>query len=114
MKADSYLPIADSNKNPYICRAIDGIMRITRPLQEKLEGIFSALDFKVRYEKGNFKSGYCILEETNVIVINKFLPLESKVNTLLEILKEIDLDESRLDAKQLKLIQKLKQTTLQF
>ena len=89
-------------------------MRITKPLQEKIEGIFTALDYRVRYEKGNFKSGYCILEENNVIVINKFLPLESKVNTLLDILRKIDMDESKLDPKQLQLIQKLKQTSLQF
>lgn len=89
-------------------------MKITKPLQEKLEAIFRTQDYVVRFERGNFQSGYCILEDKNVIVINKFLPLESKVNALMEILKTVDLDETKLDSSQLKLINQVRQTTLEF
>ncbi|MBL0054097.1 MAG: hypothetical protein IPP29_22730 [Bacteroidetes bacterium] len=40
----------------------------------------------MRYEKGNFKSGYCVLETKKVVVVNKFVTLENKINTLVEIL----------------------------
>ena len=89
-------------------------MKITNSLKEKLEGIFKSLEYVIRYEKGNFNSGYCILENKNVIVINKFFPLESKVNTLIEILRQIDIDQTLLDKKQLKLIEQLNQTELKF
>ena len=90
-------------------------MKVTNTLKKKLEDIFEALDYKVRYERGNFKSGYCILDKQNVIVINKFFPMESKVNVLLEILKSIEqIDESRLDESQVKLVRKLAQKELEF
>lgn len=89
-------------------------MKANKSLHTKIEGIFQSLNFKIRYEKGTFKSGYCILEDQKVIVINKFFPLESKISTLLEILKVIEVDASRLDPGQNKLIQKLKQTELTF
>jgi predicted nuclease with TOPRIM domain len=87
-------------------------VKVTKQLQEKLEALFKALDFKVRYEKGNFKSGYCIIEEQNVVVINKFFPLESKVNALVEILRQIDADETKLDETQRKLLHKVRQTEI--
>lgn len=70
------------------------------------------LDFKVRYEKGNFKSGYCIIEEQNVAVINKFFPVESKVGALVEILRTIEVDEAKLDEAQRKLLHKVRQTEI--
>lgn len=89
-------------------------MKVSKSLQTKLEDIFQSLDYSVRYEKGNFKSGYCLLESQNVIVINKFFPMESKVNTLIELLKQIDYDPDKLDKKQVKFIEQLRQTELQF
>ena len=81
---------------------------------EKLEGIFKALDYKVRYEKGTFKSGYCLIESQNVVVINKFYTVESKVSTLIEILQGINPEVSQLDAGQTKLMQKINQTELEL
>lgn len=89
-------------------------MRITKSLQEKIEGIFKSLEFKVRYEKGTFRSGYCILEDQRVIVINKFFPLEAKVNTLIEILRTVQPDVEKLDSSQRKLLEKLSQTELEI
>lgn len=64
-------------------------MKITKGMQEKLEAALKALGYKVRYEKGSFKSGYCLIEDQRVVVVNKFYPLESKVATLAEILRDI-------------------------
>lgn len=90
-------------------------MKVTKALQTKLEDIFKALNFKVRYERGSFKSGYCLIEQQNVIVINKFFPMESKVNTLMEILRSLEeLDTSELTPNQLKMLSKIRQTELEF
>ena len=45
---------------------------------KKVEILISEAGYVLRYEKGNFKPGYCILEEKKVIVVNKFYPLEAK------------------------------------
>lgn len=72
------------------------------------------LDYKVRYEKGNFKTGACMLENSRIIVVNKFSDLESRINALAELLRTMAADESALDEKQLKFLYSLKQTTLGF
>ncbi|MEM7039380.1 MAG: hypothetical protein AAF570_20575 [Bacteroidota bacterium] len=89
-------------------------MKPTKQLQQKLEDIFKALEYKVRYEKGNFKSDYCLIEDQNIVVINKFYPLESKINALIEILRNIEPDFEKLDASQTKLVRKISQTELEF
>ena len=89
-------------------------MKATKSLHSKLENLFAALDFKIRYERGTFKSGHCLLEDQNVIVINKFYPLESKVNALVEILRQINPNPADLDPSQKKFLQKLNQTEIQF
>ncbi|RMG20025.1 MAG: hypothetical protein D6730_20575, partial [Bacteroidetes bacterium] len=63
-------------------------MRITKSTQEKLQAILRAQEYRVRYEKGNFKGGYCIVHDQRMIIINKFHPLESKINTLVEVIKD--------------------------
>ena len=56
---------------------------------KKLEDIFTENGYKVRFEKGNFKSGFCILDDRKIIVVNKFAAIESRINTMIEILKII-------------------------
>jgi hypothetical protein len=67
--------------------------------QVTLDKIIKALDeigYVVRFEKGNFNSGYCILEHKKVVVINKFLDLEGRINTLLDILAGMHADKNTL------------------
>jgi hypothetical protein len=75
----------------------------------KLEDLFSESDYILRYEKGNFKSGYCIINETRVVVVNKFYSLEGKVNCLLDIIKSIDLNIKSLSPKNQKIYQELRE-----
>ena len=86
----------------------------TQHTLEKLEFLFKVLDYKVRYEKGNFKSGACMLESSRIIVVNKFSDLESRITALAELLRSIAIDETLLDEKQLKFLYTLKQTSLEF
>ena len=46
-------------------------IKYTKQFQKKLENIFPNIGYKLRYEKGNFKSGYCILKNEKVVIINK-------------------------------------------
>ncbi|MCH2045690.1 MAG: hypothetical protein MK212_16355 [Saprospiraceae bacterium] len=61
---------------------------------KKLETLFKQLDFKIRYEKGNFQAGYCVVHHQQVIVVNKFYKTEARIRCLLDILKEMDIDFS--------------------
>jgi len=71
--------------------------------QKKLEDIFDEGGYTVRYEKGSFNSGFCILEKRRVVVINKFHPQDAKINSLIEILGIVDLNMEGLSAESLRL-----------
>lgn len=74
-------------------------IKYTKSFLSKLEDIFSESEYILRYEKGNFKSGYCLIHHSKVAVINKFYSLEGKINCLIDILKEIQLDDSGMEEK---------------
>ncbi len=67
-------------------------IKYTPAFLSKLEDIFAESQYFLRYEKGNFKSGYCILKDKRVVVVNKYFPLEGRINSLLDILKQIEID----------------------
>ena len=52
----------------------------------QLEEAIKSNNFELRYEMGQFNSGFCILDKRRVIIINKFFQTESRINTLLEII----------------------------
>lgn len=83
-------------------------MRIAKSTQDKLKGLLETQGWEVRYEKGNFQGGYCIVHQQQTIIVNKFHPLESKINTLASILRDLEINEKTLTPDQLKLIKKLK------
>jgi len=89
-------------------------LKITKGLLTKIENLFDALDYQVRYEKGNFKGGNCLIREDKVVVVNKFYPFESQVNTLIEVLRTIQVDEARLDKEQKLLLSQLRQFELKL
>lgn len=55
---------------------------------KKLETLAKELGYTVRYEKGNFQSGYCLVESRKVAIINKFFDTEARVTCLLDILSQ--------------------------
>jgi hypothetical protein len=68
------------------------MLRYNPNTQKKIERIFEEGGYTVRYEKGNFNSGFCVLENKRVVVINKFHPLDAKINSLIEILTLVNLN----------------------
>ena len=89
-------------------------LTVTNHTLEKLEAILKLLDYRVRYEKGNFKTGACMLESSKVVVVNKFANLESKIQALVELIRELDIQDQLLDEKQKHLVHTLKQTSLKL
>jgi hypothetical protein len=81
---------------------------------DKLEALIKTLGFRLRYEKGNFKTGSCILENDRIVIVNKFSNLESKINSLAELLQRSETDENLLDEKQKAFLYVLKQTKIEF
>lgn len=81
---------------------------------DKLELLLKSLRYKVRYEKGSFKTGACVLENSRVVVVNRFSNIESKINALIQLLQQMPVEESLLDDKQLQFLYSLKQTTLKL
>ena len=70
-------------------------MKYTVTTLDKIEKLLHETGYVIRYERGNFQSGYCILEEKKVLVLNKFLPLEGRINTLIDILPQLNFDPER-------------------
>jgi hypothetical protein len=85
------------------------MFRYTPTTLQKLEHLFRENGYLIRYEKGTFKAGYCILLDKKVAVINKYFDTESRINSLLDILGEIGWDETRLGEKSREFLHQLKE-----
>jgi hypothetical protein len=66
---------------------------------DELKAIANQLGATVRFEKGDFKGGYCIINDNKVIVINKLTNLQRKVMILSVALKELGVDKVYLTPK---------------
>ncbi len=85
------------------------MIKYTNQFLTKMEDLIAESDYILRYEKGNFKSGYCLLKEQKIMILNKFFTTEGKINALLDILKGLELDTTRFTEKSLKLYEELNQ-----
>lgn len=87
------------------------MFKYTKTTLQKIETIFEELDYKVRYERGSFKSGYCLVENRNIAVVNKFFDIEGRINVLLEILADFEsIDETVFTEKTLDFYKKIMKT----
>ena len=78
------------------------MINFTKHNLKKLESILEELEFILRYEKGNFNSGFCIVESSKVIVINKFFDTKARMLTIIEILGRVEIDMDKLNPNNLK------------
>lgn len=85
-----------------------GMFKYTSAVLSKLENLFEENNYTVRYEKGNFKSGYCLIKDKRVLVINKYFNTESRINCLIDLLGQLEIDPSELSESSLKLLHQLK------
>lgn len=71
-------------------------MKYTQSTLDKLEAIPEQAGYVLRYERGTFQSGYCILESKKVVVLNKFLQTEGRINTLVDLIPQLEIDTQQL------------------
>lgn len=81
---------------------------------KKIEILLKEAGLKLRYEKGNFKSGHCLLEEQQIVVVNKFYTVETKIQALTDILQQMQLPLDTLTPESRLLYQELQQTGLKL
>ncbi len=71
-------------------------MKYTQTTLDKIEKVVEETGYIIRYERGTFQSGFCILEDRKVVVLNKFLPLEGRINTLIDLIPSLKIDADTL------------------
>ena len=76
--------------------SIFAAMKYTQTTLSKIESMIHEAGYILRYERGSFQSGFCILEDRKVVVLNKFLQLEGKINTLIDLIGQLKIDAETL------------------
>lgn len=82
-------------------------MKYTQGTLDKLGDILGESGYVTRYERGNFQSGWCLLEQRKIVVLNKFLDIEGKINTLLELIPQLSIDFDKLTHESQKLYEEV-------
>lgn len=80
-----------------------GMFKYTTGNLKKLEALMEELGYIVRYEKGNFQSGYCLVQNKKIAVVNKFYDAEGRINCLVEIITNLEIETAALSEKSQKL-----------
>ncbi|MEX2117647.1 MAG: hypothetical protein WEB37_12245 [Bacteroidota bacterium] len=62
-------------------------------MTRELEALAANSGIGIRYEKGDFEGGYCILKAERLIMVNKKLAPPRKASILAQGLAEIGIDE---------------------
>ena len=75
------------------------MINYTKTTLNKVIEVFNESGYIVRFEKGNFKSGYAIVKNRKIIVVNKFFDVEARINTMIEIMDIIQIDPRILTKK---------------
>jgi hypothetical protein len=78
-------------------------MKYNQTTLDKLEQLVEESGYVLRYERGTFQSGYCILEQKKVVVLNKFLQTEGRINTLIDLIPQLDIKHEALTEESKKL-----------
>ncbi len=61
-------------------------------LLEELRETCEHLGYKIRYEKGDFDGGHCILKEERLLIVNRRFTIEKKITTVARALGELGVD----------------------
>ena len=77
------------------------MLNYTKHTLGKVEALLTDQDYIIRYERGSFTSGYCLVENRKIAILNKFFEPAARINCLLDILTSIEVDESLYGEKQL-------------
>ena len=82
-------------------------MNYTKHQLQKIEDLLIEVGYQVRYEKGSFQSGYCLVEDRKIAVVNKFFETEGRINTLLDIVDKIEISTEDVSEKSQKILKEI-------
>jgi hypothetical protein len=82
-------------------------MRYNQATLNRIEKVLDESSYIVRYERGTFQSGYCILETRKVVVLNKFLDTEGRVGILIELIPQLNIDPQFLSQEARKMYEEI-------
>ena len=88
-------------------------MKITQSTLDKIEKIVEDSGYVIRYERGTFQSGYCILQERKVVVLNKFFQTEGRINTLIDLMPQLEINFDALTHESQKLYEEIMHTPVE-
>lgn len=77
---------------------------------DELKQVAAQLGVSVRFEKGDFKGGFCIVKENKIIVINKFANTQRKAAILATALKELGIDDIYINPRLREIINEMTET----
>jgi hypothetical protein len=83
-------------------------MNYTKHTLQKIEELLEEVGYTIRYEKGSFQSGYCLVENKKIAIVNKFFETEGRINTLIDIVDKVALSTEGLSEKGLKTLKEVK------
>ncbi len=78
------------------------MFKYTKHTLKKIELILEESGYIIRYEKGNFQSGYAIVQDRKIAIVNKFFDTEGRINCLLDILAVVEIPAEILSEKSAK------------
>ncbi|HRH61623.1 MAG TPA: hypothetical protein PL045_13690 [Chitinophagaceae bacterium] len=82
-------------------------MKYTQNILDKLEAVLEQSKYTVRYERGTFQSGWCLLEQKKIVVLNKFLDTEGRINTLYDLIPQLNISFDSLTHESQKLYEEV-------
>ena len=82
-------------------------MKYNQHTLDKIERIAEENGYVIRYERGTFQSGYCILQAKKVVVLNKFFQTEGRINTLVDLLPQLNINFDALTRESQKMYEEI-------
>lgn len=82
-------------------------MKYTQTTLDKLGDILAESGYVVRYERGTFQSGWCLLEARKIVVLNKFLSVEGRINTMMDLIPQLPIEFDKLTHESQKLYEEV-------
>ena len=71
-------------------------MKYTQHNLDKIEKVVEEAGYVIRYERGTFQSGYCKKKKKKVVVLNKFFQTEGRINVLIDLMPQLDINVDTL------------------
>lgn len=66
-------------------------------MYQEMQDLATRNGIRIRFEKGDFEGGFCVLKDERIVVINKRLPLNRKLSVLAQGLAAIGIEHLQIE-----------------